>query len=60
MTPFYLEVCADLKWKVDDSLVAKMKAQNEAKLKVSSDYEVSNIDYATYALKKFIVKFKDI
>lgn len=33
MTPFYLEVCADLKWKVDDSLVAKMKAQNEAKLK---------------------------
>lgn len=33
MTPFYVECCKDLNWPVDQALLAKMKAQNEAKLK---------------------------
>ena len=33
MTPFYLDCCKDLNWKVDDALVAKMKLENETKLK---------------------------
>jgi 26S proteasome regulatory subunit N7 len=33
MTPFYLECCKDLAWNVDQSLVAKMKAENEQRLK---------------------------
>ena len=33
MAPFYEEVCHDLGWKVDDKLLATMKAANETKLK---------------------------
>lgn len=33
MTPFYQECCKDLGWSVDQSLLAKMKAANEEKLK---------------------------
>jgi len=33
MTPFYLDCCKDLQWPVDQTLVNKMKAENEAKLK---------------------------
>ena len=33
MTPFYLECCKELNWKVDESLVSKMKLENETKLK---------------------------
>lgn len=33
MTPFYQECCKDLGWSVDNSLLAKMKASNEEKLK---------------------------
>lgn len=33
MTPFYLECCKDLNWKVDETLQNKMKAENEIKLK---------------------------
>ena len=59
MTPFYLEVCADLKWKVDDSLVAKMKAQNEAKLKVSSDLWSLKYRLCHLGFKKLIIGFND-
>mgnify|MGYP001810754841 CR=1 FL=1 len=34
MTPFYLECCKDLGWNVDQTLVNKMKLENENKLKV--------------------------
>ncbi len=34
MTPFYLECCKDLGWKVDQALVDKMRVENEAKIKV--------------------------
>jgi 26S proteasome regulatory subunit N7 len=33
MAPFYVEVCQDLDWKVDQTLLAKMKNANEEKLK---------------------------
>jgi 26S proteasome regulatory subunit N7 len=33
MTPFYLDCCKELNWKVDDKLVSKMKLENETKLK---------------------------
>jgi hypothetical protein len=33
MAPFYEEVCRDLGWKVDQTLLAKMKNANEEKLK---------------------------
>lgn len=33
MAPFYEEVCQDLDWKVDQTLLAKMKNANEEKLK---------------------------
>jgi 26S proteasome regulatory subunit N7 len=32
MSPFYEEVCTDLGWKVDQSLLSKMKAANEARV----------------------------
>lgn len=34
MTPFYLECCKDLGWPVDQTLVTKMKQENENKIKV--------------------------
>merc|ERR1711976_178090 len=37
MAPFYEEVCRDLNWKVDQSLLTKMKEANEAKLKELDD-----------------------
>ena len=37
MAPFYEEVCHDLGWKVDPSLLEKMKEANEAKLKELND-----------------------
>lgn len=33
MAPFYEEVCRDLDWKVDHTLLAKMKSANEEHLK---------------------------
>ena len=33
MAPFYEELCKDLKWKCDESLLKKMKAANETELK---------------------------
>lgn len=33
MAPFYEEVCQDLDWKIDQTLLAKMKSANEEKLK---------------------------
>ena len=33
MAPFYEEVCRDLGWKVEEKLLATMKAANEEKLK---------------------------
>jgi 26S proteasome regulatory subunit N7 len=33
MAPFYEEVCRDLDWKVDQTLLAKMKSANEEQLK---------------------------
>ena len=33
MAPFYLEICKEFNWAVDQNLVNKMKAENEAKLK---------------------------
>jgi 26S proteasome regulatory subunit N7 len=33
MTPFYLDCCKELNWKVDDKLVSKMKLENETRLK---------------------------
>jgi len=33
MAPFYEEVCHDLGWKVEEKLLATMKAANEEKLK---------------------------
>lgn len=33
MAPFYEEVCRDSDWKVDQTLLAKMKSANEEKLK---------------------------
>ena len=33
MAPFYEEVCRDLNWKVDESLLSKMKATNAEQLK---------------------------
>ena len=33
MAPFYEEVCRDLGWKLEDKLLATMKAANEEKLK---------------------------
>lgn len=33
MTPFYLDCCKELNWKVDDKLASKMKLENETKLK---------------------------
>ena len=33
MAPFYEEVCSDLGWKLDQDLLDKMKAANEAKYK---------------------------
>ena len=43
MTPYYLECCKELEWPVDHTLVAKMKAENEAKLKVFLDNPCSVI-----------------
>ena len=36
MTPYYLECCKDLGWKIDENLVQKMKTENEKKIKVSN------------------------
>jgi len=33
MAPYYLQVCEQLKWNVDNSFLEKMKAENEKKLK---------------------------
>lgn len=33
MAPFYEEVCRDLDWKVDHTLLAKMKSANDEHLK---------------------------
>jgi len=33
MTPFYEEVCRDLGWKVDDALLARMKAANDGEIR---------------------------
>lgn len=33
MAPFYEEVCRDLGWKLDQSLLTKMKEANEVKIK---------------------------
>ena len=33
MAPFYEEICKDLGWKVDQALLQKMKAENEAQIK---------------------------
>jgi hypothetical protein len=33
MAPFYEQVCQDLDWKVDQTLLAKIKSANEEKLK---------------------------
>jgi len=33
MAPFYEELCRDLGWKVDDALVARMKAANEGEIR---------------------------
>ena len=33
MAPFYEEVCKDLGWTVDQKLLERMKAENEAELK---------------------------
>ena len=33
MAPYYEEVCSELGWPVNQSLLTKMKAENEAKLK---------------------------
>lgn len=32
MAPFYEHVCSELKWEVDDMLLGKMRAENEARL----------------------------
>ncbi len=37
MAPFYAETCRDLGWKVDEALLARLKAKNEAKLKELQD-----------------------
>jgi 26S proteasome regulatory subunit N7 len=37
MAPFYEEVCQALEWEVDGSLLTKMKADNEKKLKQLDD-----------------------
>jgi len=33
MAPFYEELCSDLKWPVDNSLLAKMQSNNEETFK---------------------------
>ena len=33
MAPFYQEVCHDLSWKLDDALLARMKAANEGEIR---------------------------
>jgi len=33
MAPYYLQVCEQLKWNVDNSFLEKMKAENEKKIK---------------------------
>lgn len=40
MTPFYQECCTDLKWPVDQTLVNKMKKENETKLNVNDKKKI--------------------
>ena len=37
MAPFYEEICVDLQWNVDSSLLTNMKAENEKKIKEFDD-----------------------
>lgn len=37
MSPFYEDLCKDLGWKLDEELLARMKEENEKKLKELDD-----------------------
>ena len=57
MAPFYEEVCKDLSWPVDQALVQKMKAANDAELKRLDDaVEDAEKNLGETEIREFMLK----